>query len=85
MEGRYLIILDISMEDFEFEIELCATDSLIKALIIVKALKKVNENKNHKSFDFKKTASDLDEILDSYSDEVIDCRSMRDYLEKLNK
>lgn len=77
MEGRYLIILDISIEDFGFEIELCATDDLTKALMIVNALKKVNENKNknYKSFDFYKIVNDFDKILDSY-DDVSDCKSM---------
>ena len=77
MEGRYLIILDISIEDFGFKIELCATDDLTKALMIVNALKKVNENKNknYKSFDFYKIVNDFDKILDSY-DDVSDCKSM---------
>ena len=77
MEGRYLIILDISIEDFGFEIELCATDDLTKALMIVNALKKVNENKNknYKSFDFYKIVNDFDKILDSY-DDVSDYKSM---------
>ena len=77
MEGRYLIILDISIEDFGFEIELCATDDLTKALMIVNALKKVNENKNknYKSFDFYKIVNYFDKILDSY-DDVSDCKSM---------
>ncbi|MGN0797125.1 MAG: hypothetical protein ACI4M5_02875 [Christensenellales bacterium] len=90
MYQRYEIIEEYNGL-FDSKIKLCTTDSLTHALYIVKTFEKAYEDNPCYSYDFKKIATDLDESLDFYPDKsfldskVIDCKSMQDFLEKLNK
>lgn len=81
MEERYLILYIFPKIDIE--IRLCATDSLVKANFILRSLKKVR-SQDINYFKIVKIADDYDETLDSY-DDVSDCKSMWDFIDKTNK